>query len=254
MAAAFLGAPTDLCGGLLLTETRVMCRSRALASGKMRYVNHPDHIVMARAVYEATAPAYQRLVGSTISAATETAADRQLLEDLLRLVGTGPVADLGSGPGRVAAMCHEHDLDSIAVDMAFAMLRIGRETHRHIPFVAGYLPALPFVAGSFSAAVLWYSITHTPPADLEALFAQVRRVVAPGSSVLVAFQAGDGGVHERTDAYDAGMTMISWRHEPAVVAAALTASGFVSVGAKVRAPELPHETGPQAFVSATAAR
>lgn len=220
----------------------------------MLSVGHPDNTEMARAVYEATAPEYARLVGSTISAATETAEDWQLLADLVRRAGTGPVADLGSGPGRVAAMCHEHGSESIAIDMAFGMLRIGRGLHRHVPFVAAYLSSLPFATGSFSAAVLWYSIIHTPPADLKAVFAEVRRVVAPGASVLVAFQAGDGGAHERTDAYGTAMTMTSWRHEPSAVAAALTASGFAASGANVRAPELPHETAPQAFVSASAPR
>lgn len=219
----------------------------------MRDVAHPDDTVAARAVYEATAPDYARLVGSTISAATETDEDRQLLADLVRLAGTGPIADLGSGPGRVAAMCHEHGVDSIAIDMALGMLRIGRGLHRHVPFVAGYLRSLPFVAGSFSAAVLWYSIIHTPPADLGAVFAEVHRVVAPGAPVLVAFQAGDGGAHERPDAYGTAITMTSWRHEPAAVAAALTASGFVASRAEIRAPELPHESSPQAFVSAIAA-
>jgi ubiquinone/menaquinone biosynthesis C-methylase UbiE len=183
----------------------------------------------------------------------ETADDRQLLVDLLRAAGIGPVADLGSGPGRVAAMCHEQGVESIAVDMAVAMLQIGHEKHRQVSFVAGYLSSLPFATGSFSAAVLWYSIIHAPAADLEALFAEVHRVLASGSSVLVAFQAGDGGAHERLDAYGTGFAMTSWRHEPAVVAAALSRSGFDACAVKVRAPELLHETTPQAFISATAA-
>ena len=219
----------------------------------MRCVAGRDGIEMARAVYEATAPDYVRLVGSTISAATETAEDRRLLADLLRTAGTTPVADLGSGPGRVAAMCQEQGIKSIAVDMTVAMLQLGRKKHRHVSFVAGYLSSLPFASGSFSAAVLWYSIIHTSAADLEALFAEVRRVVASGSSVLVAFQAGDGGAHERLDAYGTGFTLTSWRHDPAVVAAVLSRSGFAAHTVKVRAPELVHETAPQAFISATAA-
>lgn len=221
---------------------------RCARSDNMRCVAHRDDTVMARAVYEATAPDYVRLIGSTISSASETAYDRQLLEDLLRTAGTRPVADLGSGPGRVAAMCHEQGIESIAVDMAVAMLQLGREKHRQVSFVAGYLSSLPFATGSFSAAVLWYSIIHAPVADLEALFSEVRRVVASGSSVLVAFQAGDGGAYERLDAYGTGITMTSWRHEPAVVAEALRRSGFEACSVKVRAPELLHENAPQAFI------
>jgi hypothetical protein len=130
---------------------------------------------------------------------------------------------------------------------------MGHERHHGVSFVAGYLSSLPFASGSFRAAVLWYSIIHTPVADLGALFAEVRRVVASGASVLVAFQAGDGGAHERPDAYDTGLTMTSWRHEPDVVAAAMRGSGFGACALTVRAPELSHETAPQAFISATAA-
>lgn len=219
----------------------------------MRCVASRDETDKARAVYEATASDYERLIGSTISATTETADDRRLLADLLRTVGTRPVADLGSGPGRVAAMCHEHGIKSIAVDMAVAMLQIGHEKHPAVSFVAGYLSSLPLASGSFSAAVLWYSIIHTPATDLDALFAEVRRVVASGSSVLVAFQAGDGGAHKQLDAYGTGFTMTSWRHEPGVVVAALHRSGFEACAVKVRAPELVYETAPQAFISATAA-
>ena len=213
-----------------------------------------DCIELTRAIYEASAPDYVRLVGGAISGKTETAADRQLLTDVVRLAAPGPVADLGSGPGRVAAMCREHGLEPIAVDMTFGMLRVGRELHRGVPFVASYLAALPFQAGSFGGAVLWYSIIHTPPSGLEALFAEVRRVVAHGASVLVAFQAGDGGAHERVDAYGTAMTMTSWRHQPGVVTAALTEARFVSPQVNVRDAELPHETAAQAFVSATAGR
>lgn len=218
----------------------------------MHDVGQGDDTVMARAVYEATAAEYVRLVGSAISGATETPEDRRMLADLLGDARIGPVADLGSGPGRVAAMCREHGVESIAVDMAVAMLRVGNELHRQVPFVAGDLLALPFAPGSFGGAVLWYSIIHTPPADLGALFSEVRRVIAAGSPVLVAFQAGDGAAHERTNAYGTAMTMISWRHDPPAVAAALTGSGFSACDMNVRAPELLHETTPQAFLRARA--
>jgi SAM-dependent methyltransferase len=202
----------------------------------------------ARAVYEATAHEYARFAGTTISDATETADDRQHLTDALRRAGRGPVADLGSGPGRVAAMCQALDLAAVAVDMTVAMLRTGHEHHPRIPFVAGYLSSLPFRTGSFGGAVLWYSIIHTPPAGLGPLFAEVRRVVAGGAPVLVAFQAGHGEAHERPDAYGTGHTLVSWRHEPGFVAAALDGSGFADGELKVRPPELPHESAPQAFV------
>jgi SAM-dependent methyltransferase len=216
----------------------------------------------ARRVYEASAVRYVRGVGTRISAVTETADDRRLLTDLLRAAdhrdllerhpGRGPVADLGCGPGRVAAMCHELGVDAVGVDMSVTMLRMGRGAHGSIPFVAGYLSCLPFASGSFRAAVLWYSIIHAPPADLATLFAEVRRVVTAGSPLVVAFQAGDGRAVSRSDAYDSGITLTSRRHEPGVVATTLNESGFEVRAVEVRPPALAHETDPQAFVLATA--
>jgi len=216
-------------------------------------VGDRDETVIARAVYEATAADYTRLVGTSISAATEIAEDRRLLLDLVRGAGAGPIADLGSGPGRVAAMCQLEGRDAVAVDMAFAMLREGQDAHREVPFVAAYLSSLPFVAASFSAAVMWYSIIHSAPAQLEALFGEVRRIVVSGASILIAFQAGDGDPHQRADAYGTGLTMTSWRHDPGFVRAALTASGFDASDLRVRAPELAHESAAQAFIAARAA-
>lgn len=218
----------------------------------MRQVAHPDDLVAARAVYESTAADYVRLVGTAISEATETADDRRLLLDLIRTAGDAPVADLGSGPGRVAALCQREGREAVAVDMTVAMLREGRAVHPQVGFVAGHLSALPFAAGSFGAAVLWYSIIHAAPAQLDALFGEVRRIVATGSSILVAFQAGDGGRHERADAYGTGVALTSWRHDAVLVEASLTSAGFEVRAAAVRSPELPHESAPQAFLSATA--
>ena len=213
-----------------------------------------EHTASARAVYEATSAEYVRLVGSEISGTTETSEDRSLLEDLLRDARSGPLADLGSGPGRVAAMCREQGVDSVAVDMAVAMLRVGRDVHGEVPFVAAYLSSLPFRSATFSATVLWYSIIHTSPADLGPLFAEVRRVTGSGAPVLVAFQAGDGAAQQRIDAYGTAVTMTTWHHQPSDVVASLRVSGFSRPEVTVRPPALAHETARQAFVRATASR
>jgi ubiquinone/menaquinone biosynthesis C-methylase UbiE len=221
------------------------------ASGKMRVVRARDETTIARAVYDATASEYARLVGTSISATTETDDDRRLLLDVVR-AAREPIADLGSGPGRVAALCEREGRPAVAVDMSMAMLRAGQAAHPHVRFAAAHLSSLPFSSGSFGAAVLWYSIIHAAPPQLAVVFGEVRRIVAPGAAVLVAFQSGGSEIHRRTDAYGTGMTMTSWRHDPAVVADALTSCGLEARDVRVRASELPHESTPQAFVVACA--
>lgn len=150
-------------------------------------------------------------------------------------------------------MCQREGREAVAVDVTVAMLRESRAERPHLRFVAAYLSALPFAAESFSAAVLSYSIIHAAPAQLEGLFAEVHRIVATDSSILIAFQAGEGDRHERGDTYGTGMAMTSWRHDPGLVETSLTSAGFEVRAVKVRMPELPHESTPQAFLSASAA-
>ena len=229
---------------------------RGTATGRVRQhweVSELDDTWAARAVYEATVPDYVRLIGTTISSVTETVADRRLLLDLIRgAAGARPIADLGSGPGRVAALCQQEGRQAVAVDMTLAMLQQGRSTHGDVGFVAAYLSALPFAPHTFGAAVLWYSIIHTAPAQLEGVFVEVHRIVAPDSRVLVAFQAGGGELHERADAYGTGITATSWRHDAALVRTVLSSSGFEACELIVREPELPHESAEQAFLLASA--
>lgn len=50
---------------------------------------------------------------------------------------------------------------------------------------------------SVSAAVLWYSIIHTPPTLLSEVWIELARVLRPNAPVLLAFQAGDNEVVRR---------------------------------------------------------
>src|SRR5450756_325963 len=113
-----------------------------------------------------TARTYVEFVGTEISSATECPIDRSLLVAFIELIKSraiGRVADVGCGPGRVAAFMADHGLDVIAVDVSQAMLGIARTAHPHIEFEEGQLDALSIESGVLAGAVCWYSIIHTPP-------------------------------------------------------------------------------------------
>jgi len=208
---------------------------------------------MARAVYDASAERYVEFVGTAISDRTEAAVDRAMLGafvELVRATGGGQVADVGCGPGRVAAYLREHGLDAIGVDPSGAMLAEARRAHAGIEFVEGSLDALPVPAGSLAGAVCWYSIIYTRPDRLGTGFAELRRVLVPGGHLLLAFQAGDGtGVH-LADAHGTGLPLTSYRHACADVVERLGLAGFVVHGTAERTEQLSHESTPQAFVIA----
>jgi len=216
-------------------------------------VTAPGHEVEARRAYDAVAEPYTAWAGPDISAATEAAVDRALLGALVDLlVGgpAGPVADLGCGPGRVAALMAGHGLTALGLDLSPGMVAQAGEAHPGLPVLAGSLRALPFADGALAGAVCWYSIIHTPPEGLAAVAAELARVLRPDAHLLVAFQAGDGGRRHRAEAFGRPISLDSFRHEPDLVAEVLAGAGLLVHTRVVRDPGLDHESSPQAFLLA----
>jgi SAM-dependent methyltransferase len=215
-------------------------------------VTEPGYVSTARAVYDATAEQYASRVGTDVSAAFEGPVDRAVLAAFVELVGRAPglVADVGCGPGRVAAWLTAHGLDVVGVDVSHAMLTVARGAHPDVRFEEGRLTALPFENGSLVGAVCWYSIIHTPPGCLHDAFSELQRVLSDTGHLLVAFQAGDNESVHRNDAYGTGHSLTYFRHRPEDVAQSLVAAGLHPHAQAVRDPELDHESTPQAFIIA----
>lgn len=207
----------------------------------------------ARAVFEASTERYVGFAGTEISAATEGPVDRSLLRAFVELVasgGGGRVADVGCGPGRAAAYLAARGLDVVGVDVSPAMLVAARRAHPGIEFVEGRLDDIQIPTGALDGVVCWYSIIYTPPKRLDDTFAEVRRVLAPGGHLLLAFQVGDGDPAHRTDAQGTGLALTVYRHALGDVTCRLEATGFMVHATVERAAALDHESTPQGFVIA----
>jgi SAM-dependent methyltransferase len=218
-----------------------------------RAVPAEDHVAAARAVYDASADTYVQFVGTDISAATEAPVDRSLLRAFVDLVKAGTstrVADVGCGPGRVAAFLAAHHLDVVGLDPSPAMLAAARIAHPDIPFEEGQLDDLPIPEASLAGIVCWYSIIYTPPEYLVDAFSELARVLEPDGYLLLAFQAGTGEPVVRTDAHGTALSLTSFRHSLGDVTDRLEAAGFAVRATARRQPEFDHETTPQAFVVA----
>ena len=213
-----------------------------------------DHVAAARDVYDIAARTYVQYVGTDISSAAECPIDRSLLVAFIEMIkrrAISRVADVGCGPGRVAAFMADHGLDVIGVDVSQAMLGIARTAHPHIVFEEGRLDALPIEPGVLAGAVCWYSIIYTPPDRLGESFDELARVLMPGGYLLLAFQAEGEPLH-REDAFGTHLPLTSYRHSLKEVAGCLDDRGFKISTTVLRAPELQHETTSQGFVIATA--
>ncbi|GAB3965258.1 class I SAM-dependent DNA methyltransferase [Streptomyces sparsus] len=111
--------------------------------------------------------------------------------DLVRAPGRGPVADLGCGPGRITAHLHARGVDAFGIDLSPEMIAVARRTHPGLRSEEGSMTGLGLPDAGLGGVVAWYSTVHTPPEVLPAVFAECRRVLAPGGRLLLAFKVGD---------------------------------------------------------------
>lgn len=147
--------------------------------------------------------------------------------DLATAVG-GPVADLGCGPGHVTAYLSSLGLDAFGVDISPGMVAVARARNPELRFEVGSMAALDIADGSLSGILSRYSIIHTPPADVPAILAEFRRVLAPGGCLLVSFPGTDDA-SEPTVSYD-HRVFTAYRWWPDHFSALLHEAGLEEVG------------------------
>ena len=117
--------------------------------------------------------------------------DRALLACLAEQAEDGfPVADLGCGPGHVAAWLAGRGVATVGIDLSPGMLAVGRREYPQVEFREGDLLELPAADGEFAAVVAFYSAIHLQPGELRSAFGEIRRVLRPHGLSLVAFHAG----------------------------------------------------------------
>jgi ubiquinone/menaquinone biosynthesis C-methylase UbiE len=211
-------------------------------------VTEPVHVTETRAAYDTVAVDYASLLEGELR---RSPLDRALLghfAERVGLEGGGPVVDVGCGPGRITGHLATLGLDVSGVDLSPGMVAEARRRHTHLDFRVGSLAALDLADASVTGVVAWYSIIHTPPSLLPAVFAELHRVVRPNGLLLLAFQAGGFTVrHEQ--AYGHEVSFETHRHDPGDVAAQLADAGFrVTVRTERAAQD--HEKTPQAFLLA----
>ncbi|MEP7113555.1 MAG: class I SAM-dependent methyltransferase, partial [Ilumatobacteraceae bacterium] len=182
---------------------------------------------------------------------------RSLLAAFVELMADAPagrVADLGCGPGRVAAFLAAHEFEVVGVDVSAAMVVAARNAHPTVEFEQGQLTSLPLADASLAGAVCWYSIIYTPPEQLDEVCLELSRVLAPGGYLLLAFQAGQGEGLHRADAHGTNLPLTSYRHDPDVVIRTLSGAGLKVITRALREPQFTHESSPQAFIIALTER
>jgi ubiquinone/menaquinone biosynthesis C-methylase UbiE len=151
--------------------------------------------------YDARADEYIRRFGSVDKLAQ---ADRRTI-GLWRDETSGPLLDAGCGPGHWSDVLSDGDRrEVVGVDGSGRFLESARRRFPGIGFLRADVSALPAGSASVGGLLAWYSIIHTAPADLPAVFREFARVLRPGGSLLLGHFDGEAGTpfdHAVTTAY-----------------------------------------------------
>jgi SAM-dependent methyltransferase len=172
-----------------------------------------------------------------------------MLGEFVELVrASGPVGDIGCGPGHLTAHLNEVGVSAFGIDLSPGMVEIARKKNPGFRFEVGSMTALEPADGELGGVVSWYSIVHMALEQLPEVFAEFFRVLAPGGHLLLAFKAGDRKT-PLNHAYGHDVSLTVYWQSPERVAPLLEQAGFLVQARLVRAPG-GMDKGPQAFVLA----
>lgn len=207
-----------------------------------------DRLDRVRSTYDAVAESYAKLLPD---ASLEAPEDRGMIEAFATYVTAGearPVVDAGCGAGRMTRLLSSLGVDAAGIDVSAGMISVARRTHPELSFGVAGLAGLPYADMQLGGVFAWYSIIHSPPADLPPVFAEFYRVLAPGGYALLGFHAGDAHRH-LTHAYGHDVSMDAYLFRPDIIAGHLSGAGFIVI-AQLTRPARSHEKTPQAILLA----
>jgi len=200
-------------------------------------VDTDDWLTDTRTSYDTVADSYADYVRESLSEEPYLRAALALFAELVHVAGGGPVADVGCGPGQVAAYLHDLGLDIVGIDLSPAMVDVARREHPGLRFKVGSMTDLDLADASVAGLLAFWSLVHVPDHALPGVFGHFRRALRPGGPLLLGFHVGDTS-RLKTEGYGGHpMKVYVHRRQPAQVAALLREAGFTVEAHTLLSPE-----------------
>jgi SAM-dependent methyltransferase len=192
----------------------------------LRSTNANNWLADTRISYDTVANSYTEYIRDALAGEPYLRAALALFADLVHAAGSGPVADVGCGPGHVTAHLHKLGVNAFGIDLSPAMIDIARQEHPDLRFEVGSMTDLQLADASITALLAFWSLIHIPDEAIPTVFGHFRRVLRPGGHLLLGLHVGDES-RLKTQGYG-GHPMKVYVHlrQPDQVAAWLRDAGF----------------------------
>lgn len=175
--------------------------------------------------------------------------DRWFLERFARLVGDGPVADAGSGPGHITAHLRSLGVRALGFDASEAMLERARADHPGIRFEAADLRRLPRPDGGWAGVLARYSLVYLAPSELADAVAALAGTLRPGGWLAVVLHVGSG-VEHWAEWWGHSVDLDVVAHDQQAVLRAVASAGLADVEWYLRSPAADEHPRDKLFVLA----
>lgn len=143
--------------------------------------------------FEETRAAYGRRSDDYVAMFPSIAATELVDRDLIQAwatAQTGPILDVGCGPGHWTGWLHGQGVDIEGIDPVPTFIGRARLHFPDVRFRIGRAEALEVEDASLAGILAWYSLIHTAPDLLGDTFTEFARAVRPGGGLCVGFFEG----------------------------------------------------------------
>ncbi|WP_200328886.1 class I SAM-dependent methyltransferase [Leucobacter sp. L43] len=134
-----------------------------------------------RRSYDARAAEYADLFASVDAAPADDVAE--IREWAARC--SGPLIDAGCGPGHWTDDLRRQGAEISGFDLSPAFVEIARQRFPHSEYRVADLARSGVATASAGGILSWFSLIHTPPAEVDAVLAEFARILAPGGRLLL---------------------------------------------------------------------
>lgn len=183
--------------------------------------------------YDALAAEYARHVAGELA---HKPMDRAWLTQFATaMAGRGVIADLGCGPGHVAAFLTAAGAETLGLDISPGMIAMAHAAHPALAFEVADMRALAAQPARFAGAIAMYSLIHLAPAELHPALLACHASLRPGGEFRAAVHLGEGVLHPEA-LWGVPITLGFRLFAPGALEAALEAAGFRVTESLTREP------------------